>query len=113
MPSPRPACLRTAQGLPQICSTARDEETGRVGTYQTTFVIPNLNKETRRVPISSVVLSSQRVDVKDALYNATKVRSRSRRIQLIRWSRDGRKPPGESVKPESYSMGRRASASLA
>ena len=41
---------------------ARDDETGRIGTYQTTFVIPNLNKEDKRVPISSVVLSSQRVD---------------------------------------------------
>jgi VWFA-related protein len=51
---------------------ARDDETGRIGTYQTAFVIPNLNKETTRVPISSVVLSSQRVDLKDALYNATK-----------------------------------------
>jgi VWFA-related protein len=48
---------------------ARDDETGRIGTYQTSFVIPNLNKEVKRVPISSVVLSSQRVDEKDALYN--------------------------------------------
>jgi VWFA-related protein len=51
---------------------ARDDETGRIGTYQTTFVIPNLNKETRRVPISSVVLSNQRVDMQDAVYNAAK-----------------------------------------
>jgi VWFA-related protein len=51
---------------------ARDDETGRIGTYQTTFVIPNLNKETQRIPISSVVLSSQRVDLKDALFNAVK-----------------------------------------
>jgi hypothetical protein len=51
---------------------ARDAETGRIGTYQTTFVIPNLNKEEKRVAISSVVLSSQRVDFKDALYNAAK-----------------------------------------
>jgi VWFA-related protein len=51
---------------------ARDDETGRIGTYQTTFIIPNLNKETKRVPISSVVLSSQHIDMKDALYNATK-----------------------------------------
>ena len=51
---------------------ARDDETGRIGTYQTTFVIPNLNKEEKRIPISSVVLSSQRVDLKDALYNAVK-----------------------------------------
>ncbi|HVH86911.1 MAG TPA: VWA domain-containing protein [Terriglobales bacterium] len=51
---------------------ARDDETGRIGTYQTTFVVPNLNKEEKRLPISSVVLSSQRVDLKDALYNAAK-----------------------------------------
>jgi len=51
---------------------ARDDETGRIGTYQTNFVIPNLNKEAAHVPISSVVLSSQRVDLKDALFNAEK-----------------------------------------
>jgi VWFA-related protein len=51
---------------------ARDAETGRIGTYQATFVIPNLNKEEKRIPISSVVLSSQRIDLKDALYNAVK-----------------------------------------
>lgn len=56
---------------------ARDAETGRIGTYQTAFVIPNLNKEEKRVPISSVVLSSQRVDLKDALYNAVKGKERS------------------------------------
>ena len=50
---------------------ARDDETGRIGTYQGSFVIPNLNKVTKTIPISSVVLSGQRVDVKDALYNAT------------------------------------------
>jgi VWFA-related protein len=51
---------------------ARDDETGRIGTYQTSFVIPNLNKEEKRIPISSVVLSSQRIDRKDALFNARK-----------------------------------------
>ncbi len=49
---------------------ARDAETGRIGTYQTTFTIPNLMKEYKRVPISSVVLSSQRVDMRQALYTA-------------------------------------------
>ncbi len=49
---------------------ARDAETGRIGTFQSAFVIPNLMKEEKRVPISSVVLSSQRADTKDALYNA-------------------------------------------
>jgi VWFA-related protein len=57
---------------------ARDDETGRIGTYQTTFVIPNLNKEEKRVPISSVVLSSQRADMKDALYNAAKAKDQDK-----------------------------------
>jgi VWFA-related protein len=56
---------------------ARDAETGRIGTYQTTFIVPNLNKEQNRLPISSVVLSSQRVDLKDALYNAVKGKDRA------------------------------------
>ena len=51
---------------------ARDDETGRIGTYQNEFIIPNLNKETTRLPISSVVLSSQRVNLRDALYNVTR-----------------------------------------
>jgi VWFA-related protein len=51
---------------------ARDAETGHVGTYQTTFEIPNLDREDKRVPISSVVLSSQRVPVGEAIYNLQK-----------------------------------------
>jgi VWFA-related protein len=51
---------------------ARDAETGRVGTFQTAFTVPNLNREEKRIPISSVVLSSQRVPFGDALYNAQK-----------------------------------------
>ena len=47
---------------------ARDDETGRIGTYWKKFVIPNLNKEMTKVPLSSVVLSGQRIDMKDALY---------------------------------------------
>jgi hypothetical protein len=48
---------------------ARDSETGRIGTYQMPFTIPNLTKEEKRVPISSVVLSSQRVPLSDSIYN--------------------------------------------
>jgi VWFA-related protein len=48
---------------------ARDDETGRIGTYQAGFVIPNLNREQKRIPLSSVVLSSQRVKMSEALYN--------------------------------------------
>ena len=48
---------------------ARDVETGRMGTFQTNFTIPNLNREEKRIPTSSVVLSSQRVPLSDALYS--------------------------------------------
>jgi len=48
---------------------ARDAETGRIGTFQMSFVVPNLAKEDKRVPISSVVLSSQRVALGDSIYN--------------------------------------------
>jgi VWFA-related protein len=47
---------------------ARDAETGRIGTYQAGFAVPNLNREAQRVPISTVVLSSQRVPLGDAIY---------------------------------------------
>ena len=56
---------------------ARDAETGRIGTYLTTFVVPNLNKEEQRVPISTVVLSSQTVPLDEALYNAGKDKGRA------------------------------------
>src|SRR4051812_1924283 len=48
---------------------ARDDETGRIGTYQAGFTIPNLNRELQRVPLSTVVLSTQRVALSDALYS--------------------------------------------
>jgi hypothetical protein len=47
----------------------RDAEAGRIGTYQTPFTVPNLNREPTRLPISSVVLGSQRLTVNEALYN--------------------------------------------
>jgi VWFA-related protein len=51
---------------------ARDAETGRIGTYLSNFTIPNLDKEVKRIAISSVVLSSQREDRQSAVYNASK-----------------------------------------
>src|SRR5205823_1435645 len=48
---------------------ARDDETGRIGTYQTMFTVPNLMKEEQHIPISSIVLSSQRVAIADALHS--------------------------------------------
>jgi hypothetical protein len=62
---------------------ARDDETGRIGTYQSTFVVPNLNKEEKRIPISSVVLSSQRVELKAALYNALKDKGKEETVNPL------------------------------
>ena len=62
---------------------ARDAETGRIGTYQSTFVIPNLNKEEKRITISSVVLSSQRVDMRDAVFNAAKDKDKAEIQQSV------------------------------
>jgi VWFA-related protein len=56
-------------GKYRIKYLARDAETGRIGTYQMSFTIPNLSKEEKRIPISSVVLSSQRVPLGDSIYN--------------------------------------------
>jgi hypothetical protein len=48
---------------------ARDDETGRIGTYISKFVVPNLDKEVKRIPISSVVLSGQRAPISEAFFN--------------------------------------------
>jgi VWFA-related protein len=70
---------------------ARDDETGRIGTYQTNFVIPNLTKEAKKVPISSVVLSSQRVDLKEAIYNAVKGKDAAKNEAANPLVEDGKK----------------------
>jgi hypothetical protein len=70
---------------------ARDAETGRIGTYQTDFKIPNLNREEKRIPISSVVLSSQRIDLRDAIFNAAKDRDRAKADAVNPLVQDGQK----------------------
>jgi len=70
---------------------ARDDETGNIGTYQTTFVIPNLNKVENRIPLSAVVLSSQRVDLKDAIYDTEKAKERAKDEAANPLVRDGMK----------------------
>jgi VWFA-related protein len=62
---------------------ARDAETGRIGTFQTNFTVPNLNKVDKQIPISSVVLSSQRVDLKNALYNAIKDKEKEESVNPL------------------------------
>jgi VWFA-related protein len=70
---------------------ARDDETGRIGTFQTTFVIPNLNKEVKRIPLSAVVLSSQRVDLGDAIYDAAKAKERAKNNAVDPLVHDGKR----------------------
>jgi VWFA-related protein len=78
-------------GKYKIKFLARDAETGRIGTYQTNFTIPNLNKEEKRIPISSVVLSGQRMDLRDALYSAAKDKDREKADAANPLVQDGRK----------------------
>lgn len=42
-----------------------------------------MNKEEKRIPISSVVLSSQRIDLKDALYNADKKKDKEETVNPL------------------------------
>ncbi len=70
---------------------ARDDETGRIGTYQSNFVIPNLNKVENRVAMSAVVLSSQRVDLKDVIYDTEKAKDRAKENAVNPLVQDGRK----------------------
>jgi VWFA-related protein len=59
-----------APGKYSIKFLARENETGKMGTYETKFVVPDLTNETRTLPISSVVLSSQRLDLTAAVFKA-------------------------------------------
>ena len=70
---------------------ARDDETGRIGTCETTFIIFNLNREEKHVPISSVVLSSQRVSRDGALFDAAKSKDRTGEEAVNPLVQDGRK----------------------
>jgi len=70
---------------------ARDAETGRIGTYEARFVVPNLNKEDKRVMLSSVILSSQRVELKEALFNATTGDKQAKQMAVNPLVQDGAK----------------------
>jgi VWFA-related protein len=70
---------------------ARDDETGRIGTFQTSFYIPNLNKVTTQIPISSVVLSSQRISTTDALFNTVRGKQATKNDAANPLVQDGQK----------------------
>jgi VWFA-related protein len=78
-------------GTYSIKFLARNDETGRIGTYQTTFTVPNLNQTGNQVAISSVVLSSQRMRLSDAIYNASKTKQREKDEAVNPLVQDGAK----------------------
>ena len=51
---------------------ARENTTGKIGTYDAKFTVPDLTGEQKRLPISSVILSSQRIEMSEAVFNAEK-----------------------------------------
>ena len=50
----------------------RENETGKIGTFEQTFEIPNLTTDQPLLPTSSVILSNQIQQLTDALYSAEK-----------------------------------------
>jgi VWFA-related protein len=63
---------------------ARENETGKMGTFETRFVVPNLTTEQRYLPISSVVLSYQREKLEAALATAERDRKLIAANPLVR-----------------------------
>jgi len=51
---------------------AREDQTGKMGTFETKFVVPDLTTGSKHLPISSVVLSYQRETLDSALATAEK-----------------------------------------
>ena len=51
---------------------ARENETGKMGTFETKFEVPDLTSETRYLPLSSVVLSYQRERIDATVASAEK-----------------------------------------
>jgi hypothetical protein len=49
---------------------ARENETGKMGTFETKFVVPDLTSDQKYLPISSVVLSNQRQRLEAAVASA-------------------------------------------
>jgi VWFA-related protein len=65
-----PTGFTLAPGAYDLKFLVRDNETGKMGTYETKFAIPDLTAEPKLLPISSVILSSQRMDPNAAVFSA-------------------------------------------
>jgi hypothetical protein len=61
-----------APGAYTLKFLTRENETGKMGTFETRFVVPDLTTQLQYLPISSVVLSNQRQDLSTALAMAEK-----------------------------------------
>jgi VWFA-related protein len=72
----RPIAYDTGFSLPpgkyKLKLLARENETGKIGTYQHDLIIPDLTTEQVKLPISSVILSSQRTLLSEAVFTAEK-----------------------------------------
>lgn len=72
--SKKPIAYDTGFSLPpgsyKFKVLARENETGKMGTFETSFKIPDLTTPTATLPISSVILSSQRTNLNQAVFNA-------------------------------------------
>jgi VWFA-related protein len=59
-----------APGSYTVKFLARENETGKMGTFETRFTVPDLTSEEKYLPISSVVLSNQRERLDNAVASA-------------------------------------------
>lgn len=59
-----------APGTYDVKFLARENQTGKMGTFATKFVVPDLTTEQKYLPISSVVLSNQREKLENAVATA-------------------------------------------
>ena len=59
-----------APGKYNLKFLARENETGKMGTYEISFAIPDLTSDQKLLPISSVILSSQRMPLTAAVFSA-------------------------------------------
>jgi VWFA-related protein len=59
-----------APGSYSIKFLARDNETGKMGTFEQKFVVPDLSTNQKTLPLSSVVLSNQREKLDAAVFTA-------------------------------------------
>jgi VWFA-related protein len=88
----RPIAYDTGFALPpgkyKLKMLARENETGKMGTFEHGFVIPDLTTEQVKLPISSVILSSQRTQLSEAVFLAEKDR---KNLTLNPLYQDGKK----------------------